>query len=172
MLWCVGGVQSQSYNHNPTSHLALTLDMYSRPRLARAVKGLKPRFFDPSSPQATRGSIAIFSHLDPVAYMATEFAGLEDAALTGPVSPCGMFQLRRVRLPQPDPEGSRGGGGGGGGEDEKSPVAKFDIVLNGSIQHLRELGPTEPSHPIHSYHDWCRLFEEMRQDGLVPNSFR
>lgn len=113
-----------------------------RPRLARAAKALSARFPFGS------GNVAIFSHADPVAYLVTELCGI-DPAITGPVSVCSIFKLERRR-------------------DEKH----FRVIYNSSIEHLSVIGKTEPCHPIHAYHDWCRLFEEMRQANLVGITFR
>jgi transcription factor C subunit 7 len=113
-----------------------------RPRLARSAKILAEKF------PVGSGNVCIFSHADPSAYLVTEFCGI-DPTLTGPVSPCCIFRLERRQ------------------GDEK-----FKVVLNASIEHLSVLGKTEPCHPIHAFHDWCRLFEEMRVAKLVEQTFR
>lgn len=113
-----------------------------RPRLARAAEILAARF------PFEMGSVAIFSHADPVAYLVTELCGM-DPTLTGPVIPCSIFRCERRR-------------------GEK----KFRLVLNSGVDHLSVIGRTEPCHPIHFFHDWCRLFEEMRNDNLVDVTFR
>lgn len=113
-----------------------------RPRLSRSAKTLAERF------PVGAGDVAIFSHADPCAYLVTEFCGL-DPTLTGPVAPCCVFKLERRR-----------------GD------SVFRCVINSSISHLSVLGKTEPCHPIHFFHDWCRLFEEMRQAKLVEMTFK
>ena len=99
-----------------------------RPRLARAAAALTTRF------PLGSGNVAIYSHADPVAYLATELSGV-DPAVTAPVAPCSIFRLQRT-----GPLGS-------------SPP--FEITCSGGIGHLSCLGKTEPCHPIHKFHDWC-----------------
>ena len=94
------------------------------------------------------GNLAIFSHADPCAYLVSALCGI-DPAITAPVTPCSVFRLERTP-----------------GED------LFRLTVNGSISHLSALGRTEPSHPVHFYHDWCALFKEMRTNGVVPKTFR
>jgi broad specificity phosphatase PhoE len=113
-----------------------------RPRLARSAKGIAAKFPFGS------GNVAIFSHADPTAYLVTEFCGI-DPAITGPVAPTSIFKMERKR-----------------GE------SNFRLVLNSSIEHISKLGRTEPCHPIHFFHDWCYLFEEMRQLKVVDANFR
>jgi len=113
-----------------------------RPRLARAAATLLTRF-----PHGS-GNVAIFSHADPVAYLVTELCAM-DPTLTGPVAPTSLFRLERRK-----------------GESH------FRLVLNSSIEHLSRFGKTEPCHPIHFFHDWCQLFEEMRQQKVVDMNFR
>lgn len=113
-----------------------------RPRLARAAKIIKERF------PVGSGDVAIFSHADPTAYMATELCGI-DPGRTGPVAPCCIFRCERRK-----------------GEKD------FTLVRNASIEHITLFGKTEPCHPIHAFADWCRLFERMRQTQLADSKFR
>lgn len=113
-----------------------------RPRLARAASALLQRF-----PFET-GNVVVFSHADPVAYLVCELTGV-DPSLIGPVTVCSIFRLER------------------GPED-----AKFRLVSNSDIGHLSMFGNTEPCHPIHAFHDWCSLFTQMREQGVVDSSFR
>lgn len=113
-----------------------------QPRLARAAAALAARF------PVGCGNVCIFSHADPVAYLVTEFCGI-DPTLTGPVAPCTIFRIERRK---DDP--------------------KFCVQVNSSIDHLSVLGKTEPCHPIHAYHDWCQLFTEMRQARVVEMTYR
>lgn len=113
-----------------------------RPRLARAAEIIRKRF------PVEEGNVIVFSHADPVAYLVSELCGM-DPTLTGPVIPCSIFRLER----RPGDE-------------------LFKCVHNSGVQHLSIIGRTEPCHPIHFFHDWCRLFEEMRQNNLVPETFR
>jgi hypothetical protein len=114
-----------------------------RPRLARAARALAARF------PFGAGDVAIFSHADPVAYLVAELCGI-DPGVTGPSAPCCVYRLERR-------QGDR----------------LFTIVgANPSISHLSAFGNTEPCHPIHSFHDWCRLFDSMRKAGVVKQSFR
>lgn len=113
-----------------------------RPRLARAAASLLTRF-----PVHT-GNVAIFSHADPVAYLVTELCAM-DPTLTGPVAPTSLFRLERKR-----------------GESH------FRLVSNSSIAHLSQFGKTEPCHPVHFFHDWCQLFEDMRNQQLVDSNFK
>jgi broad specificity phosphatase PhoE len=113
-----------------------------RPRLARSAAGLLQRF-----PHGS-GNVAIFSHADPVAYLVTELCAM-DPTLTGPVAPTSLFRLERRK-----------------GETH------FRLILNSSIAHLSRLGKTEPCHPIHFFHDWCQLFEDMRNQKVADPSFR
>ena len=94
------------------------------------------------------GDVAIFSHADPTAYMATELCGIEPWR-TGPVAPCSFFRCERKR-------------------GEKN----FTLVRNACIEHITAFGKTEPCHPIHAFADWCRLFERMRQQEIVDMRFR
>lgn len=111
-------------------------------RLARAAKDLLERF------PFEAGDMAIFSHADPTAYLVSELCNM-DPARTGPVATCCIFRLERRR-----------------GEPY------FTLVSNSFIGHLSVFGNTEPCHPVHRFHDWCRLFEEMRQKSVVPKTFR
>jgi broad specificity phosphatase PhoE len=108
-----------------------------RPRLARAAEGMLKRFPFES------GNVAIYSHADPVAYLVAELTGI-NPALLGPVTVCVVFRLERTR-------------------DEP----KFRLVANSDITHLSRFGNTEPCHPVHAFHDWCRLFGELREKRLV-----
>jgi broad specificity phosphatase PhoE len=113
-----------------------------RPRLARSAEGVLKRF------PFELGNVAIFSHADPVAYLVAELTDV-DPALLGPVTVAVIFRLERRR-------------------DE----AKFTLVNNADISHLTSFGNTEPCHPVHAFHDWCRLFGELREQELVSPDFR
>lgn len=157
-----------------------------RPRLARSAAHLRKAF------PVGSGDICIFSHADPVAYLVTELVGM-DPARTGPVAACSIFKIERFARRRRQKSSGSGDGDGGkekgikdindnesktnessAGEwvDEDERVGLFKLVNNADISHLSMFGNTEPCHPIHSYHDWCRLFSMLRDEKLVEQSFR
>lgn len=113
-----------------------------KPRLDMAATHLLRRF------PFEEGDAAIVSHADPTAYLVAALCNI-DPARTGPVSTCCIFRLERRRNEQ-----------------------YFTLIDNSYIGHISQFGNTEPCHPIHRFHDWCRLFEYMRQSNLVPSTFR
>lgn len=113
-----------------------------RPRLARAATGFLERF------PFEAGNVAVFSHADPVAYLVSELTGV-DPGLLGPVTVCCVFRLER-----------------------RQGDARFTLTRNADIAHLSAFGNTEPCHPVHAFHDWCRLFGEMREQQVVGPEFR